>query len=201
MKGKITLLAGLFLILAGLLWYTAALHEAARAAQAVKTVVPQLQQTVTTQLAQPEQEQVSKQKLLMTEYIVEGIGYIGVLEIPKLTLELPVICSWSSENAKKAPCRYTGSVYDHNMILCAHNYKSHFGRLNQLEVGDAVYFIDLEGNQYSYQVKGAQLLEGTDVERIQEGDWDLTLFTCTPGGKMRYSVQCKRAASDSCKGG
>lgn len=26
------------------------------------------------------------------------------------------------------------------------------------------------------------------------GDWDLTLFTCTPGGQLRIAVRCIRAA-------
>ena len=31
------------------------------------------------------------------------------------------------------------------------------------------------------------------VEDMITGDWDLTLFTCTPGGQLRIAVRCLRA--------
>lgn len=191
MKGKITVVFGLVLMLAGLLWYAAILREDSEAAQAVQKLVPQLQQAIIEPSVPdtvPEETQI--QQVYMTEIMVDGIGYVGVLGIPALSLELPVISNWSKENAKTAPCRYSGSIYQDDFIICAHNYDSHFGKLNRLNAGDMVTFQDLDGNVFRYQVKDVQILEGTDVEKMQAGDWDLTLFTCTPGGKMRYCVRC-----------
>lgn len=63
---------------------------------------------------------------------INGRDYIGVLSIPSLELELPVISQWDYPALKVAPCRYSGSLYQDNLIICAHNYASHFGKLKEL---------------------------------------------------------------------
>lgn len=142
-----------------------------------------------TMPAETECESTQTRKEMPTQEI-NGIDYLGVLKISVLELELPVISAWSEKNARTAPCRYSGSVYSEDMILCAHNYRSHFGRLSALSPGDSVVFTDVEGNSYSYQVAEMEVLDGTDLVEMAEGDWDLTLFTCTSGGKARFTVRC-----------
>ena len=71
------------------------------------------------------------------------------------------------------------------------NYQSHFGRLKELLPGDLVQFTDVDGNVFSCSVVETEILEKTDVEELESGDWDLTLFTCTIGGKTRVTVRCK----------
>lgn len=97
---------------------------------------------------------------------------------------------------KIAPCRYTGSAYLDNLILAAHNYSTHFGRLGELTKGDAVIFTDTVGNQFFYQVDEITRLEGTAVEEMEAGEWDLTLFTCTLDSRSRITVRCVRTQED-----
>lgn len=123
---------------------------------------------------------------------VDGRYYIGVLQIPVLGLELPVMEEWSYPNLRIAPCRYLGSVYQDNLIVAAHNYSRHFGQLKSLVAGSEVYFTDVDGNRFSYAVDMTETLEKTDVEKMEAGEWDLTLFTCTYGGQTRITVRCKR---------
>lgn len=119
-----------------------------------------------------------------------GSDYVGVLTIPRFGLVLPVQSEWSNANAKVSPCRYYGSADTSDMIIAAHNYKSHFGRLKDLDEGDVVFFMDALGNSRSYSVLNIEILEGTDVDKMKAGeDWDLTLFTCTYGGKHRVTVR------------
>ncbi|MBQ4643848.1 MAG: sortase, partial [Oscillospiraceae bacterium] len=54
-------------------------------------------------------------EMAMPETEIEGIKYIGTLEIPKIGLKLPVISEWSYPNLKIAPCRYFGSAYLDNI--------------------------------------------------------------------------------------
>lgn len=129
---------------------------------------------------------------LMPEILIDGVTYVGILEIPSFGLELPVISQWSNENAKTAPCRYSGSAYTDDMIICAHNYRSHFGKLSSLMQEDIIVFTDTEQVQYTYLVSEIEILDGTAIEEMESGDWDLTLFTCTSGGKARVTVRCKR---------
>ena len=195
MKGKITVLFGLVLMLAGLLWYASTRRDSACAAQVVREIAPQLRDaaiSATVPVSEPTLENNADAQ--MKETVIDGIGYVGLLKIAALSLDLPVISCWSTENGKVAPCRYAGSVHQDNMIVCAHNYSSHFGKLNQLESGDTVIFTDIDGNEHIFQVEQFLTLDGTDVEKIRDGDWDLTLFTCTPGGTMRYCVRCGRVS-------
>ena len=73
---------------------------------------------------------------------LDGAACIGVLEIPAIDLKLPVLSEWSYPLLKKAPCRYSGSAYLDNLVIAAHNYRTHFGKLKELETGDEVIFTE-----------------------------------------------------------
>lgn len=159
--------------------------------QALEQTVPA--QTVPRQTEPPElPEAMEEPQREMPVRTIHGRDYIGVLTIPALNLELPVLSQWDYTNLRIAPCRYEGSVYNGSLILCAHNYSSHFGRLKNLREGDAVQFTDMDDNVYTYQVVGLETLNPTDVEGMESGDWDLTLFTCTVGGQSRVTVRLER---------
>ena len=129
---------------------------------------------------------------------IDGYRYIGTVELPSLDLKLPVMETWSYPRLKIAPCRYSGSAYLNNLVICAHNYTSHFGRLKKLQAGAEVIFTDMSGNVFLYKVREIDTLSPTAVEEMQSGGWALTLFTCTVGGRTRVTVRCD--LSDSGKG-
>lgn len=118
--------------------------------------------------------------------------YLGILTIDQLSLTLPVAASWSDRQAKRTPCRYSGSLSGQDLILAAHNYPGHFGWLSRLEPGDAVQFTDSFGNPHLFTVERLETIKGGDVNGMESGDWDLTLFTCTYGGTKRLAVRCSR---------
>lgn len=127
----------------------------------------------------------------MPEAQIDGVDYIGMLEIPALGLALPVVSEWSYAKLKLAPCRYQGSAYTDDLIIAAHNYRSHFGSLKNLREGDGVWFTDTDGNVFRYEVVSLESIQGTDVDGMLSGEWDLTLFTCTLGGQNRLTVRCE----------
>ena len=47
----------------------------------------------------------------------------------------------------------------------------------------------MDGNIFEYTVSGQEILPGVDVNGLCDGDWDLTLFTCTRGGANRVVVR------------
>ncbi len=118
--------------------------------------------------------------------------YIGILDIPVLEISLPVQKDWSYQALNYSPCRYMGSFLDDSMIIAGHNFQQHFGKLYQLKNGDTVKLTDVAGNVYLYTVADVETLAKTDVAAMESGNWDLTLFTCTPGGSNRVTVRCNR---------
>ncbi len=122
---------------------------------------------------------------------VEGRSFIGTVQIPSLGLLLPIQNEWGKENARVSVCRYMGSAYDDDLIIAGHNYVEHFGNLNQLATGDSVIVTDMNGKSFYYEVSNIETLGAYDVMKMESGDWDLTLFTCTVGGANRVTVRCE----------
>ena len=49
----------------------------------------------------------------------------------------------------------------------------------------------MAGIVFHYEVAAVEVLKSTAVEEMKAGDWDLTLFTCTYGGKSRCALRCR----------
>ena len=195
---------GAFWIHLGLLLIAAALflsaynemesHEARNSAQ---QVIAQMCQALPTETAAETEAPAVPEYLLDAErempvQTINGRDYIGVLTIPSLELELPVLSQWDYPALKVAPCRYSGSLYQDNLIICAHNYASHFGKIKNLRVGDTAIFTDMDENVVSFQLAAQETIQPEDLEAMEAGDWDLTLFTCTVGGQSRVTVRFVR---------
>lgn len=125
---------------------------------------------------------------------IDGALYIGIIEIPALELTLPVRESWSYDALKLSPCRYSGSYYTNDLVICAHNYASHFNGLRTIAMGEDVYFTAVGGRTYHYVITNRETLNPDEAERMSTPDgWDLTLFTCYIGGATRCTIRCSLA--------
>ncbi len=206
--GRICMITGAVLIVAALslvLWNQ---NEDKKSGDSAREILSQLiVQIPTTEAAQddlfseaeiPEndlfeeyqQESETQPEEVLLE--VDGEMYLGVVEIPALGLELPVMSDWSYPNLKKAPCRFKGSQLTDDLILIAHNYNSHFGNISSLQTGDIVRITDCAGAVSDYEIVQIEEVGGYDIEQMESGDWDLTLFTCTYSGTSRVTVRCVR---------
>lgn len=121
---------------------------------------------------------------------VDGYECIGILAIPALEVELPVLTDWNYTKLKVAPCHYYGTYYEPNFVIAAHNYQAHFGRLSQLQQKDMITFTDVSGNVYCYEVMLIETLQSTATLEMITSGFDLSLYTCTPGGGSRVTVRC-----------
>lgn len=203
-KSKIFIYIGLLLIVAASLLAVYNIYASFRAGKISQQAVEWLKEESSDDgFLNPEDEMYSSGEKSFPDYILnpdmempvenrDGIDYIGVLSIPTLELELPVISEWSDTNLKNAPCRYSGSAYKDNLVIAGHNYRSHFGTLKKLNVGDVAIFTDVEGNQFIYEMSVREVLSPTDVEEMTQEEWALTLFTCTVGGKNRITIRFER---------
>ena len=218
-KGSVLIAMGLLLLAAALLltayniWDGRRADQAAQSAlQSLRAQVPGLASTTTladiTQPApQPEEAQAAAETTEPTEPTeptlpgqremptveVNGYRYIGELDVPSLELSLPVMEEWDYDRLKIAPCRFSGNVYEDNLVICAHNYPTHFSPLKYAPIGTQVKFTDAEGTEFYYTVASIETVGPSDVEGLLSGDWDLTLFTCNTGDQTRCAIRCQRA--------
>lgn len=125
---------------------------------------------------------------------VDGNDYIGYLSVPSLGLELPIMSDWDYDKLQLAPCRQLGSVYTDDLVIAAHNYDTHFGKLRELSEGETVLFTDMEGIVSTYCVEKLETLSPDAVDTVLNSGYDLVLYTCTKGGRTRVIVFCDRAA-------
>lgn len=187
-KGSIWIGIGLLFLIAALLLACYNIWDESRANEVRASVLEQI-------LPELEKEEIISDykkfpDMAMPETEIDGNRYIGVLNLPSLDLELPVMSEWSYPKLKVAPCRYEGSAYLGNLIIAAHNYDCHFGNLNRMAPGDEVIFTDTDGNRFVYEVSEIEIINSYGVEEMESGEWDLTLFTCTYGGRERVTVRC-----------
>lgn len=125
-----------------------------------------------------------------TSINIKGHNYIGIVYIPILNnLALPVIEECTGSNLKVSVCRYSGNLKENNFVIAGHNYKSSFGKLSKLAVGNIAYFKDVNGNVYKYHCKAIETLSPNSVNEMVNGDWDMTLFTCTYNGANRVAYR------------
>ena len=125
---------------------------------------------------------------------LDGYEYVGYVEIPTLGLKLPVMAEWDYTRLQIAPCRQFGSSRTDNLVIAAHNYDTHFGKLKELSKGDTVIFTDMEGIVSTYCIEKLETLSPDAVDTVLNSGYDLVLYTCTKGGKTRVTVFCDRAA-------
>lgn len=128
------------------------------------------------------------QPMAEKEYL--GYSMIGTVSVPELDLRLPVLSSWSYELLNVAPCRYSGSLPEENLIILGHNYRSHFTPLHRAKVGMTVEFEDVNGQVTTFTVAEITLLAKTDGHRLPS-DYPLTLFTCSADGQERLILRCR----------
>ena len=199
-EGTLLIIIGLLLIAASLFLIGYNLYDEYRAGESAERVLTVLQENTpdSSTVESSAQARLKPDPMELPDYIlnpdmempteeVESNDYIGVLEIPSLEISLPVMSEWSYPKLKTSPCRYSGSAYTGNLAIAAHNYRTHFGSIKNLAAGVQVIFTDVKGRCFYYEV------DAVEVDMISE-EWDLTLFTCTPGGQARVAVRCLKTS-------
>lgn len=188
---------GVFLITMGLLLLAAALcitgyniWDEYRADKVSSAVTEQLNHNIVDPSDNPAYE--LNPDMEMPQMVIDGVAYIGIVEIPAYDIELPVISEWSYPLLKVAPCCYSGSIYKDNMVIAGHNYRSHFSKIKKMQIGDIVIFTDMDGNEFHYEVTATEILNPDDAEEMTNSGWNLTLFTCTFDSQHRFALRCVR---------
>lgn len=122
--------------------------------------------------------------------------YIGYLDFPGYGLTMPVAAEFSFPAMEISPCRHTGSVYNDNLVVAGHNYKTEFDVLFRLNAGDTVTFTDVDGNVFTYTVREFASVTPDDSDTVMNSGYALTMYTCNWDTTERVTVFCERTGGD-----
>lgn len=124
--------------------------------------------------------------------------YESILNIPSLKIEYPVLTETTDELLEISLNKFWGGSPNSvgNYCIVGHNYKSGkmFGKLSQIKNGDKVNLTDMSGKTLTYEVYNKYVVYPDNVEctsQITNGLTEMTLITCTNGGKQRLIVKCR----------
>ena len=153
---------------------------------------------------QPDAPEVDASAEVLASVIAKvGEGAVlGVIEIPEIDIELPVISKWSYSLLRVSVCRYKGPGMNQkgNLVIIGHNYRSgaHFGKLSKLKNGSAIYLTDPSGNKVRYEVYKKLSIEPDDFSALNKysGKYGLTLMTCQSSGTKRLLLRCVQKDAD-----
>lgn len=193
--GTLLMALGLLLIAAALAFTGYNIWDSNRAGEAAAAIVTELQIPEKIQPATPILHKSLEEKNVefppMATQTINGYDYIGTLEVPCFSLELPVMAQWDYDRLQISPCLYSGSYFTGDLVICGHNYPTHFSYLKSIALNEDIYLTTVDGYRYHYRVDNIETLEPTDVSQMVEPtDWELTLFTCHTGGQTRCTIRC-----------
>ena len=122
---------------------------------------------------------------------ISGDGIMGYIEIPKISLKLPIYHSSSEEVLERGVGHLETTALPiggvgNNPILTGHRGLPRaelFTRLDEIKKGELIYIRVLNDN-LAYEVDDVRVIEPDDVSTLQpvSGKDMITLITCTPYG-------------------
>ena len=128
----------------------------------------------------------------------QGYQVIGTIQIPKINIEYPILSETTKDSLNKSITRFgNGKVNEvGNLSLAGHNYinGSMFGKINELEIGDEIFILDLYGNKITYKIFDKYITDPNDTKVLEsiEGDKkEVTLITCINRNVNRLIVKAR----------
>lgn len=123
---------------------------------------------------------------------------IGVINIPSIKVNYPILSTYSDTLLKIAPCKFHGANPNEvgNLCIAGHNYKNDkfFSKVPKLKVGDKIEITDLGGNTLVYKVYNKFIVNPDELEctsQLTDGKTEITLITCTNDNKKRYIIKAR----------
>lgn len=110
-----------------------------------------------------------------------GYAIDGILSIPDLGLELPVLADYSEENLRLSICLYRQESDGSRKVIAGHNYRNHFGRLASLEEGALLTYTREDGTVTRYQVTGITEIDADDPAALDAGGLGYDPLYLQPG--------------------
>ena len=110
---------------------------------------------------------------------------IGIINIPSLGIEYPILATTSEKTLKVSVTKYWGGNPNEvgNLCITGHNYKNSkfFGKLLSIKQGDIINITDLSGRTLDYTVYDTYVVDPKDTtctSQLTDGKVEVTLITC-----------------------
>lgn len=129
---------------------------------------------------------------------IKGHKVVGIIKIPKVKLEYPILETTTEETLNLSITKFWGNEINEigNVTLAGHNNLSGvmFGKIKKLENGDIIELTDIQNTTIKYEVFKTYIIDPNDISCIlpeKEDAREVTLITCTTGGKERFIVKAR----------
>lgn len=123
---------------------------------------------------------------------------IGIIEIPKIKIQYPILSDTNDELLKIAPCRFYGPYPNQigNLCIAAHNYDddSFFSNLYKLSIGDTINIYDSNNKKVLYYIYDKFEIAKSDTSCTNQNTnqkKEITLVTCNNINKNRLVLKAK----------
>lgn len=125
---------------------------------------------------------------------------VGVLDIPKLNAELPIVEGTDPDDLEKGVGHYKGSFYpnESGQIVLSGHRDTVFRRAGELEIGDSLQIL-LPYGEFEYEITHTKIVEADDTSIItlQQETEELLLTTCFPfsyvgNAPQRFIIYAKK---------
>ena len=126
---------------------------------------------------------------------IKGYDIDGIIKIPKINLNYPILSLTNDETLKLSITKFYGDKLNEigNVVLTGHNYRngSLFGNVKKLEIGDIVEITDNQNRTLNYKIYKKYVVNPSDMSILlsEEGEKEITLLTCTNGRKNRLILK------------
>lgn len=176
------------------------------------TVAPIINNSIVVYLDSEEGEDASSEGIEIEPVVIKGdyepissqyvakngktYDIVGIVKIPKIDLEYPILNETSDELLKISVCKFWGPDPNEvgNLCIAGHNYTNTraFSKIYKLEKGDIIEITSLSGKTLKYEVYSQYVVKSNDTaptSQITHGRREVTLITCTNGTKERRIVK------------
>ncbi len=122
---------------------------------------------------------------------LNGENFSGILEIPILSVSLPVCSTWDKSSLSHFPHRYKGSVYDGSLIVGGSGNVGQFDFMKTISIGFDVFLTDMTGACYSFTVSHISIKKEISDDDLKASD-GLILFAKNPINSEYTIVFCEK---------
>ncbi|WP_010278147.1 class D sortase [Paenibacillus senegalensis] len=185
--GMIVMAFGLVLVLIAVLQYTNHQAELKRAlAQAEAVIESASKERDSENIPQMDpltaREGAPSPRMVREQFSPSENDVIGLLEIPKLEAELPIIEGTDEEMLEKGVGHYSASVFpsDGEQILLSGHRDTVFRKLGDLDIGDR-FIVKMPYGTFEYEIASTEIVDEHDTSVIRSmGEEVLVVTTCYP---------------------